>query len=81
MAVLTKKDPFEGLSRANAMEAYDWLVAHSPAHFDAVQQAVEGGSTPDEIYRFMLRDTFRPEIAHRCRLAARWMTIQAGQAA
>ena len=46
-AILTKKDPFEGLSKANAMEAYDWLVAHSPAHFDAVQQAVEGGSTPD----------------------------------
>lgn len=77
MPMMTKKDPFEGLAKANAMEAYDWLVAHSPAHFDAVQAAVNEGATPDEIYRYMLRDTFRQEIAHRCRLAARWM-IQVG---
>lgn len=73
-------DPLALLSRANAMEAYDWLLAHSPAHFDAVEHAVNSGSTPDEIYRFMLRDTFRQELAHRCRLAARWLAeLQAGR--
>lgn len=67
-------DPLESLRRANAKESYHWLEANAPDHFDAVTQAVGQGVTPDEIYRTVLRDTFRQELAHRCRLAARWLT-------
>lgn len=70
---MTKPDPLEALKRANAKESYDWLAANSPDHFDAVTVAVEQGVAPDDIYRTVFRDTFRHEIAHRCRLAARWM--------
>lgn len=71
-------DPLEALRQANAKESYEWLGINSQDHLEAVQQAVNGGATPDQIYRFMLRDTFRHEIAHRCRLAARWLAEQAG---
>lgn len=73
---LTKTDPLEGLLRANAKESYRWLEVNSPDHFDAVAVAVEQGVTPDDIYRAVFRDTFRHEIAHRCRLAARHLLAQ-----
>jgi hypothetical protein len=70
---MTKKPTFNALKRANAQESYEWLSGTSSVHLEAVQEAISEGATPDEVYRFMLADTQRPEIAHRCRLAARWM--------
>lgn len=61
------------IRNANAKESYDWLSQASPVHLDAVEVAIEAGMSPDDIYRLVHRDTFRHEIAHRCRLAARYM--------
>lgn len=73
---MPQSDPLEALKRANAKESYEWLSQNAPDHFDAVTQAVGLGVGPDEIYRAVYRDTFRHEIAHRCRLAARWLVSQ-----
>lgn len=70
-------DPLEALRQANAKESYEWLGANSPDHLEAVIYAVEHGITPDGVYRAVLKDTFRHELAHRCRLAARWIVGQA----
>lgn len=73
---VAQSNPLGPLARANAIAAYNWLMSYSPDHLGGVEYAVQNGSTPDEIYRFMLRDTFQQEIAHRCRLAARWLIEQ-----
>lgn len=61
---------------ANAKESYGWLAVNSPDHFEAVEELIGKGITPDEIYHCVYRDTFRHELAHRCRLAARYCKQQ-----
>lgn len=68
---MSKHNSLEAIRRANAKESYEWLAANSSDHFEAVNEAVEQGVSPDDIYWTVYRDTFRHELAHRCKLAAR----------
>ena len=73
MAKKSRDEAITGLHNANGEESYEWLARDSPVHLDAVETAVQAGLSPDEIWRIMYRDTGRQEIAHRCRLAARYI--------
>lgn len=66
------KAKFLPLAMANQSEAYSWLEMHAPDYLTALEQAVEQGATPEEVYRFMLTDAgiHRQEIAKRLQLAA-----------
>lgn len=64
-------DPMAALRHANENQSYIWLVHNAPEHALGVETAVAGGVTGREIYRFMLYDTGREELARCCQLASR----------
>jgi hypothetical protein len=57
-------------------ESYEWLEINGPHFFEAVNADFEAGCTPEEIASCILRTTCRPDIATRCRLAARYLQRQ-----
>lgn len=55
-------------------DAYEWLIDNNKEDFlNGVENAVDQGFTPDEIYRHILREAglHRIELAKRCQNAAR----------
>ena len=57
-------------------DAYQWLIDNNREDFiNGVENAVDQGFTPDEIYRHILREAghHRMELAKRCQNAARYI--------
>ena len=56
-------------------DAYDWLSENKEEFLNGVENAVDMGFTPDEIYRHILREAgfHRMELAKRCQNAARFV--------
>lgn len=54
-------------------ESAEWMSTHAPLLMDAIQDEIDGGRTPDEIYRLVARSVGadRQPLAMRCRSAAR----------
>jgi hypothetical protein len=73
---ISQTDILKPLLDANAKDSDSWLAVNSPDHYEAVQKLVALGVKPDAIYHCVYRDTFRHELAHRCRLAARYLWSQ-----
>jgi hypothetical protein len=54
-------------------ESYEWLLAHHPAIAVALEDEIKAGATADEVRKFVIQQTQRPELAYRCEQAARWL--------
>ena len=63
-------------ARAINQESAEWLANNNPVYYDAIAADIELGATPDEIYRYVVRETSRNEIALRCRQAAAHMVMK-----
>lgn len=61
----------DALSRALEAESLEWMLTQHPEIVDAIQSALNGGATPDDIRWQVWRITCRAEIAKRCELVAR----------
>lgn len=61
------------LSAAIDAQSYEWMLSNHPDMLDAIEAEVAGGVLPDEIRRFVIRQTGRPEIALRCEQVARFV--------
>lgn len=60
-------------------EAWDKLKRGSSGYADAIEDAVENGYTPSEIYQYIMRLSLNPGIATLCRnAAAHQVRLQAG---
>jgi len=57
--------------RALDKESYRWLVYTHPELAEALVLELGTGETPDSMYRLVLGQTQRPEIAKRIEMAAR----------
>ena len=66
-----KTVPMVELQRALDTESYEWLSANHPTLLKALECEVVAGRTPEQIKRFVLRQTGRFEIALRCEQVAR----------
>lgn len=62
------------LSRLGAeldKESYEWLAAQHPDILEAVEAEVSAGAKAADLRLFTIRQTGRPDIAHRIEQAAR----------
>lgn len=59
-------------------DAYDWLAQHAPGYVTAIEKALQAGSNPTQIRRFMQAQVGpdRAGLALRCEQAARYMEGQ-----
>lgn len=64
-------DPFEALGIALDAESWNWLSETLPEIATAVQNAMAGGASPEDIRRFVTGRTQRSDLARRCEQAAR----------
>lgn len=61
------------LSAAIDAQSYEWMLTSHPEMLDAIEAEVAAGVKPDEIRRFVIRQTGRSEIALRCEQVARFV--------
>ncbi len=61
---------------AIAIEGWTKLVIETPHYAKSVEDAVNAGRTPDEIFRYILQRTGRMQLARRCRAAASYLVTQ-----
>lgn len=64
-------DPLLPLGIALDQESWNWLSENLHDIAQAVEAAVDAGSTPDQIRYFVSGRTQRPDLARRCEQAAR----------
>ena len=58
------------LEAALDSESWDWLTENFPLLATALQAEVKRNATPEEIGRFVMRHTQRPNLSMRMRQAA-----------
>lgn len=63
--------PMEQLEQALDDESLTWLLTQHPNIAEAIENAVRGGATPEDIKRAVIRHTQRDDLARRCEQAAR----------
>ncbi len=61
------------LSAAIDEQSYEWMLSNYPQMLEAIEAEIAAGCTPDEIRRFVVRQTGRLEIALRCEQVARYV--------
>lgn len=61
------------LSAAIDEQSYEWMLSNHPQMVSVIETEVAAGCTPDEIRRFVVRQTGRVEIALRCEQVARFV--------
>lgn len=57
-------------------ESYEWLAGMHPDILAAVEAEIAAGAKPSDLRLFTIRQTGRPDIAHRIEQAARHVAGQ-----
>ena len=73
-----KRKPYRPVPPMNPViqkDAYDFLFNHYEEVLEAVEESIEQGYRPEEIYQHWLREAgfHRIELAKRCENAARYL--------
>jgi hypothetical protein len=69
----TETDGLTGVGQALDEISWQWLSDNFPRLAEAIQNAVDGGTMPDGVRRFVMARTQRYELALRCEQAARYL--------
>lgn len=74
---MNKQDKLSCIGEALDEISWQWMNDTHPALAEAIQTATDEGCKPAEVYRYVVQQTQRVELALRCEQAARFLMVGA----